>query len=368
MKIALFDPPGNNGDFAGIPGLAAKWSAHMSATFDTGVQRVKDGLAANAGATSQFYNPVTHGLNGPDVTPESAGSITWNGFPRKFLGAGPGAPAHFAAAEAPVLPGQAREQDEYLEWHVIKNAAGKIVSVQFTCEGYDYYQFLGAEAPDVLVALYQKFIDPTVKKADLFSGGKYQRLNKWNTRDGAMHLTQSANALSAEVFLAADASVRRKNAAGIEITSAIPLTKCARFGDEHRNSDPTIGAGVNSFARQGRMITLVNPVGLYIDHLDDTGFRLPDGTPTTGWFQVLRGSAGHTLRAVFAPPAGSTFTVSDVKIGGVAVTFGGQIAQNITMRLTAAASVAQSAHNTPVACAGALVAVAALSQPARGAM
>jgi hypothetical protein len=368
MKIALFDPPGNNKDFDGIPGLAAKWSDHLSKIFDKGVKRVNDALAANPGATSQFYNPVTHGLTGPDVTPESAGTITWNGFPRKFLGAGPGAPAHFAAAEAPILPGQAREQDEYLEWHVIKNAAGKIVSVQFTCEGYDYYQFLGDEAPDVVVALYQKFINPAVKKADLFAGGKYQVLNKWNTRDGAMHLTQSANALSAEVFLAADATVRRKNAAGTEITSAIPLTICARFGDEHRNSDPAIGAGVNGFARQNRMITLANPVGLYIDHLDDSGFRLPDGTPTTGWFQVLRGAAGHTLRAVFAPPAGSPFTVSDVKIGGVAVTFGGQIAQNITMKLTGVASVAQSAHNAPIACAGALMAVAGPSQPTRGGM
>src|SRR4051794_25859336 len=137
MKIALFDPPGNNKDFDGIPGLAAKWSDHLSKIFDKGVKRVNDALAANPAATSQFYNPVTHGLTGPDVTPESAGTITWNGFPRKFLGAGPGAPAHFAAAEAPILPGQAREQDEYLEWHVIENEAGKIVSVQFTCEGYD---------------------------------------------------------------------------------------------------------------------------------------------------------------------------------------------------------------------------------------
>jgi len=366
MKIALFDAPGNNGDFAGNPGLAAKWSAHMSATFDAGVQRVNDALAEAGGGTSQFYNPVTHGLTGPDVTPASAGDITWNGFPRKFLGAGPGAPPNFAAAEAPVVPGQAREQDEYLEWHVTRNPAGKIASVQFTCEGYDYYEFLGTEAPDVLVALYQKFIDPAVKKADLFSGGKYQRLNKWNTRDGAMHLTQSANALSAEVFLAADATVRRKNAAGAEVTSAIPLTICARFGDEDRNSDPTIGAGVNSFARQNRMITLADPVGLYIDQLDESGFRLPDGKPTTGWFTVQRGSAGHPLRAVFAPPAGSVFTVSDVKIGGTAVTFGGQIAQHITMKLTGVASIATPVHNPLVPCAGTSVSASVAASATSG--
>jgi len=353
MKIAQFDPPGNNGDFDGNPGLAAKWNKKMSDDFDSGVQDVNSTLAANGGGTSQFYNPVTHGLTDPDLTPASVGDIPWNGFPRKFLGAGPGAPANFAVAEAPVSPGQARDQDEYLEWHVTKNAAQEIVSVQFTCEGYDYYDFLGKEAPDLLLGLYQKFISPAVKKAELFSGSQYQKLNKWNTHDGAMHLTQSANNLYAEVILAAQATVRRKDSAGVEVTSAIPLTKCASFGDERRNSDPAIGAGVNGFARQGRKITLANPVGLYIDHLDDAAFRLPDGAPTTGWFQVLRGSPGHTLRAVFAPPPGSAFTVSDVTIDTAAVKFGGQIAQHITMRLRGVASVDNTIHNSPVPCVGA---------------
>jgi len=351
MKITQFDPPGNNGDFAGNPTLASKWSARISGYFDQGVQDVTTILAASGG-TVQFYNPVTHGLTGPDVTPASAGNITWNGFPRKFLGSGPGAQPNFAGAEPNVSPGNARVQDEYLEWHVTK-AGGKITSVQFTCEGYDYYEFLGKEAPDLLLKLYQKFISPAIKKTDLFSGTTYNKLNRFNTRDGAMHLTQQANNLFAEVILGAEATVRRKDPAGHEITSAIPLTKCAQFGDEHRNSDPAIGAGVNGFARQGRMITLANPVGLYIDHLDDSGFRLPDGSSPSGWFQILRGTSTHILRAVFAPPAGSPFTVSDVKIGGVPVQFGGQIAQHITMRLTGVASVATTINNAPIACVGA---------------
>ena len=124
-------------------------------------------------------------------------------------------------------PGHARNQDEYLEWHVTRNGAGKLTSVQFTCEGYDYYEFLGREAPDILLSLYQKFISPAVKHADLFSGEQYQKLNRWNTADGAMHLTQQANNLFAEVILAAEATVRRKDAASHEITSAVPLTNCA---------------------------------------------------------------------------------------------------------------------------------------------
>jgi len=352
MKITQFDPPGNNGDFNGNPALAAKWSAHMSKNFDRGVAQVNATLAANGGGTCQFYNPVTHGLTAPDRTPPSMGDIPWNGFPRKFLGAGPGSSPDFAGAEAAVSPGQFRNQDEYLEWHVTKNAAGKITSVEFTCEGYDYYDFLGQEAPGVLVALYKKFI-PGVKEADLFAGNVYQKLNRWNTRDGAMHLTQPANNLFAEVILAAEATVRRKDSAGNEITSAIPLTTCARFGDEDRNSDPAIGAGVNGFARQGRMITLANPVGLYIDHFDDSGFRLPGNLPVTGWFRILRGAPGRILRAVFAPPDGSALTVSDVNIGSKQIEFGGEIAQNITMKLTGVASVANNVHNSPVPCAAA---------------
>jgi hypothetical protein len=347
LKITQFDPPGNNNDFAGNAALASKWSAQMEQNFDQGVSDATNTLTAHGGGTCQFYNPVSHGLTAPDLAPAD---ITWNGFPRKFLGSGPGVLPNFAGAEAPVAIGQARIQDEYLEWHVVKNAAGKITTVQFTCEGYDYYEFLGSEAPDTLVALYQTFINSSITKADLFSGATYNKLNQWNTRDGAMHLTQSANNLFAEVILGAEATVRRKNSSGVEITSADTLCKCAQFGDNRRNSDPAIGAGVNALVRQGRMITLANPVGLFMDHLDDSGFLLPDGSATTGWFQILRGTATHTLRAIFAPPAGSPFTVSDVTIGGVALNFGGQIAQKITMKLTGIASVANTIHNAPIGC------------------
>ncbi len=347
MKIERFDPPATNGDFAGNPGLSDQWSDKMSQNFDEGVKDVNDRLAAAGGGTCQFYNPVTNGLSAPDLAPAD---ITWNGFPRRFLGSGPGVPPDFATAEAPITAGNSRVQDEYLEWHVFKNAAGQITSLQFTCEGYDYYQFLGLQAPDVLLALYQEFISPSVTMADLFSGGGYDILNHWNTSDGAMHLTQQANNLFAEVILGAEATIRRKNSAGVEITSADVLCKCAQFGDNKRNSDPAIGAGVNALARQGRMITLANPVGLYIDHIDDSSFRLPDGSATTGWFQILRGKPGQTLRAIFTPPAESPFTVSDVTIGGVPVKFGGQVAQKITMKLTGVANIAKTIHNAPIAC------------------
>lgn len=351
MKIDHFDPPANNDDFGTDATLKALYSEKMSGIFDDCVDSVTSFLNSLGGGTCQFYNPVTHGRTDPDLAP-ALGDVTWNGFPKRFLTSGPGGTTNFAAAEPALTPGHNRQQDEYLEWHAARDASGKITSVQFTCEGYDYYKFLGKNAPDALVALYKKYISSAVKKEDLFSGGQYDVLNRWNTTDGAMHLTHPANNLFAEVFLAASASVRRKNSSGVEVTASGPLINCAQFGAANRNSDPAIGVAVNGLARQGRMITLANPVGLYIDHMDQAGILLPDGTPATGWFRILRGVAGRTLRAVFEPPAGSPagITVSDLTIGGQAIKFGGQLAQRITMKLTAAASVATGVHNSPVGC------------------
>jgi hypothetical protein len=129
MKITQFDAPGNNGDFAGNLALAAKWSTQMSQYFDQGVSDGSQALTASGGGTPQFYNPLMHGLSSPDVTPPSAGNITWNGFPRRFLGTTPGAGPNFAAAEPTPTAGHRRNQDEYLEWHVTRNNAGKIASV-----------------------------------------------------------------------------------------------------------------------------------------------------------------------------------------------------------------------------------------------
>jgi hypothetical protein len=358
MKITRFDPPGNIDDFGTDDALKARWSAEMSRNFDVGVASVTRFLNTQGGGTCQFYNPVTQGRTDPDL-PLAAGDIPWNGFPKRFLSTGPGQPTQFQAAEPVLAPGENRPQDEYLEWHVTRNAAGKIVSVQFTCEGYDYYEFLGEHAPDKLLELYRQFISPSVQRSDLFNGDTYDRLNRFNTSDGAMHLTHSANNLFAEVFLAASATVRRRNTAGNEITQPIPLIRCGRFGGVDRNSDPTIGAGVNGFARARRMITLANPVGLYIANFDGSGFHLSDGTPAGQFFRVLRGTLPRALRAEYrlSPELEAQgLTVSDVFIGGNPITFGGQIAQRITMKLTGVASVAQTVNNTPTGC-GAVSAV-----------
>src|SRR5262249_30737004 len=157
---------------------------------------------------------------------------------------------------------------------------------------------------------------------------------KWNTQFGAMHLTHPANNLFAEVFLAASATVRRQQN-GVELTADIPLTRCGDFGDFKRNSDPAIGAGVNGFAREGRHVTLANPVGLYMASFNGSGLTL-DRHPAGGLFKVVRGAFPLALRAVYELPpnlAAQGLTVSDVKISGTNIKFGGQLAERITMHL-----------------------------------
>lgn len=353
MKIDHFDPPGNIDDFGDDAGLKQQWSSEMSGIFDDSIALVTRFLQDRGGGSCQFYNPVTHGRDNPDLAP-SLGDIPWNGFPKRF-GATPPHPTNFAAAEPKRSPGQARLQDEYLEWHVNRNAADRIVSIHFTCEAWDYFEFLAERAPDKVVTLYQKFITPPINqaqlKSDLLPGGTYDRLNKWNTALGAMHLTHSANNLGAEVFLGASATVRRKEN-GIELTQSIPLIQCARYGNDKRNSDPNIGIAVNDLAREKRMITLANPVGLYMSSFDSDGITL-NGNPAGGFFQVVRGAFPRALRAVFELPAAEVAagnTVSDVMIGGHALEFGGQLAERITMHLFGIASVDQPVNNSPVGC------------------
>lgn len=349
MKVHRFDPPGNNDDFGSDINVRDAWTKWMSHQLDVAAASVQAYLDDHGGGTCQFYNPLTHPVTTPDL-PLAAGDVPWNGFPKRYASAGPGQPPKYAEAEAPIQAGENRKQDEYLEWFVNKRD-GKIISVHFTCEAYDYFQFLGRYARPKLVELYKTWIGPQVEPADLFSNGEYDTLNKWNTQFGAMHLSHPANNLYAEVFLAASATVRRQQN-GAELTADIPLCTCSSYGSYKRNSDPAIGAGVNGLARQGRRITLANPVGLYMNSFNGSGLTI-NGQPAGGttFFKVVRGAFPYGLRAVYELPADLAdqgLTVSDVKIGGTPIKFGGQLAERITMHIVGVASVAQDVHNVPV--------------------
>jgi hypothetical protein len=355
--IPAFDPPANVNDMSPLQRQA--WHETLSSWFDINIAAIGGTSGPNR---SQFYNPAEEATDPPSIS-ETDGSITWQGFPKaleNLFGAG----TEQTWRKAEELSGSAaqpfRPQDEYLEWRTDRNAADMITRVTFTCEPPEYWEALaegyplgydgprshaGAGDHAKVLALYRQLVGQQVQEADLFPGGVYHARNRWNTTDGIVHLTQPANTLGAEINLAAQATVLRKNAAGPIVTENA-LIKCSGFGDVERASDPHIGFVVNQLAAQGFSLTLLNPPGLYIHRLDTLGWtkpgpgntRLPTGDE---FWKIVRGTPSRTLRAVYEVPAGvlrpdgQQMTVSDIQIGGVAIRFGGQIAKKIAMKLVA---------------------------------
>lgn len=313
--LPQFDPPAFLDDFT-APQKDA-WSQFISDDID-------QEIATWPG--NRFYNPTK-----TDTTPDAQTAvIRWTGFPRNVLISSPNDRARWTMADS------SRDlQDEYCEWSVQRNAAGKILSVTFTCEGPEYWRFLAQVNPQLVVQLYQQHISQQVVASDLFtSTGQYRPRNKWNnsTTTGAMHLIQGANTLLAEINIAVRSTiVRRIN--GALLTDAQDLINCGRYGDPDRFSDPTIGASVNELARQDAAVTIANPVALYIDDLDTNGWAAPGGTDPKSLWKITRGTASHAVRAVYAAPAGAGFTVSDITINGIPIEFGAQIADRITIKV-----------------------------------
>lgn len=359
MAAPLFRPPGDLTDFDGIPHQREAWDATMTTFFLQAIQRAEQEVGAGK---AQIFDAV-HALPQPSLT---EATIIWNGFPKTLLDGNTHEQALQLAEQLLSfrLGGrtvQARPQDEYLEWHATRDTSGRITAVDFTCEGPEYWTALahgypdsvqpGAGAPpakgdlDAVVELYRKFVSPSVQKQDLLHNGSYDPYNAWNTQQGAMHLTHPSNSLQAEVFLAGDASVlREKNGQLIEDDDE--LIRCAQYGVPTRSSDPTIGGSVNGLARTGALVSLAEPVGLYIDSLDTTGWTRPDGSPVGDYWTILRGSPTAVVRARYEVPASEGFAVGDIQIGGEPIALPGQVAEAISMKLTGVAG-EQGQHAAP---------------------
>jgi hypothetical protein len=345
-------PPGKLEDFT-QPGSATQWSALLSGLFDDAVAATQAYLK---GAPSQFFNPAQGTPNAPD---SAELPIVWPGFPRRLENSNLPPEEQLRRAEAIPTSGTAigryKYQDEYLEWYVTLDPdSNKISRIDFTCEGPEYWDFLAQTEPDVLLKLYRTHISPKVQPSELIVGGQYHALNVWNTIRGAMHLIQPANSLNAEIRIAADATILRKNADGTLKTDAQDLINCAHYGVAERASDPHIGDLVNGLARQGYVLSIKDPVGLYMSRPRLAGFTTPDGKPLAqDWFTITRGSENYILRGVFAPPKGSAFAVGDVTIGGVPLKYGGQVAKVVNMGLTGVAFGKGSIHSPAFPCVAA---------------
>jgi hypothetical protein len=373
----IFDPPANLTDFEAIPEQPEAWHALVSALTDAAIERAENLVGRGH---CQYYNPAARDPGGQ----LAERVITWNGFPKTLYEDRTEPEAWQAAEELAQFRYRgrnvkARRQDEYLEWFSHRDGDGRIVAVDFTCEGPEYWHSLAEgypdsvepEAgwpaasgdPDALVDLYRRHVSANVGRDDLFAGGRYNPYNAWNTERGAMHLTHPSNTLSAEIFLAGDATVLRERE-GQVLEDDDELIECAAYGDPARASDPTIGGAVNSLARAGALITLKNPVGLYIDSLDTTGWTKPDGSEVGDYWQVVRGTPEATVRARYEVPESEGFAVGDIQIGGEPIRWAGQIAERITMKLAGQAAELGSHRAQPVGCEATPAGLAAPSHPA----
>jgi hypothetical protein len=108
---------------------------------------------------SQFYHPLVTSTDEPHDEP----CIDWPAFPKLVKDRFPGnAKQAFDAAEGTPTKRE-RFQDEYLEWHVVRNSQNKITRVSFTCETTQYYDFLARTDPDALLEIYRSLVDPAHK-------------------------------------------------------------------------------------------------------------------------------------------------------------------------------------------------------------
>ncbi|KAK1676264.1 hypothetical protein BDP55DRAFT_693485 [Colletotrichum godetiae] len=198
--------------------------------------------------------------------------------------------------------------DEYLEWST-KRVDGDVKIVSFTCEGPEYWEELAKYNPiltetpienpatqehernNKILDIYKK-LNPDfaneIKGDHLVDDkGKYNIYNRWNghTNTGTIaHLIQINNSLSAEIDIAAQATVTRTDLVyGEPITNMITLCgDGSAYGNPGRNSDPTIGAAVNEVCRLARdrvcpfpvTISVKDPVALYMYDADFSSFLL----------------------------------------------------------------------------------------------
>lgn len=348
-------------------------------------QWIADGVAPDASVPAWYDS-----LNPPSGTAPQTAAPPWQGMPRISLvlngndvlraaqtiehpvefGSGPDPllvkeDPFLDSSGQPVHGFKYRPQDEYLEWACQRDPDGVVREIWFTCEGPEYWNMIADSDWNLLVNLYAGILNvsaqsidqsklrfsQTLTRKEAFAGGaqrtfpanSYNPYNDYNIA-GAVHLTQGANTLGAEINLAMSGSLIWGNPPK---TTDPELICCARYGSPNRFSDPTIGKEVNDLARQRMFVTLRDPIGLYIASISANNFTDWNGNPIpdlSSYFVPTRKSDDGSLilRAVFKVPAGVMKNGTQARVGdlnylGRPIVTGGQVAHAITMHLFAQA-------------------------------
>jgi hypothetical protein len=388
--IERFNPPAFLPDFDRVPGLADEWSQALCDWFDSAIDDQCYGAFRQHGvhgAKAQFFNPLKYRPQGKILEQP----VVWNAFPKTMLrqcsydfkcamrGADKTFPLSGWISDPSHRGLSYRPGSEYCEWRVTRDPASKkIQKITFTSEPPEYWRALFGGSiqysqfrasvfhgdPKVVLSLYHELVSHKVKLDDLrakkkiagngsfpdIQQGEYNPFNKWNTTDGIVHLTEPSNSILAEISLAAAATILRKDSRDRLLVQPEELICCAGYGNQNANSDPTIGATVNALARLGARVTFKDPVGVYMDHIDLAGWTAPKDEEVSNFVRFTRGEQGMFTRLEIEVPHGK-FQVGDLRIGGVPISHGGQVAECITVKLVGVAAELQSLHNPPLSCA-----------------
>jgi hypothetical protein len=306
-----------------------EWNEAISAIFSRQIALAarEDG---RPGGGAWLFDPIATGVTGT-----SEADITWTAFPKRISDGAPTPRAGWQRAD-----GNRDEQEEYCEWEVERDPTlqNRIVRATFTCETEDYYRFLARQAPDLLLRLYRTHVSQQVQTSDLLVDGEYDPQNSWNypqngrARGSLMHMAQANNSFEAAVNLTGIASWPRVDQQGNPIIGEQALIACRPFGDSRRHSDPHIGSEINTLVRAGTEVSFADPIGLYIDDVDQSDWETPDGSDPAAWVRLARGTEQHKLRLVFESP-NPAHLLGEVRIGGELIEFGSQIAEKLQIRI-----------------------------------
>ena len=422
-QLTRFTTPACNNDFPDDPAayerLAQLWSQNVDGF-------TRQAIAGNPWTSA--YQAQQTGYYNPLVTPIPANSaavdVTWIAFPNRviqYLGQNQQPPNPYNLPQEQLNPlvdsgelgkypipttrcpqadwkggtepygpyGPRGWLDEYCEFSTTRDANGKIVRIDFTCENPEYYQTLWRISPQRVADVFQstlnagvpaarqikvtiqdlQLVDPTTKQPVIDpQTGKpaYNPLNKWNYgttsirtgsasafTGGAMHLTATPNTLQTEIGLGAGATVQRSKGN----TDPQALICCGQYGQNYRDSDPHIGQTINLAVGAGFNLSLADPPGLYIQMPSFAQFalpndpKLPKGAKPSDCWQIIRGSerlidpitnapfpGSFILHAAFQLPqswidAGVSFTVGDITIAGAPIQYASQVMATIEIAL-----------------------------------
>jgi hypothetical protein len=310
-------------------------------------------IAGYVGRALKWYGAVPHLRGEPDSQMAEVTGVDWTGYPLRV--------AECLSSREQALRlldwtgsrigGPRSLQEEYLEWRVVRDEATEAIRrVEFTTELADYWSELAAYAPERVRQLVAAFsgqasvpakeiyglLDPFAngvtpeQRRDAFKEQMLHRTrhNQYNNGEKAIcFMAQASNTLLALVAIAVAGAVRRvtrdrssKQWRSMTANEAIPQMSNAAVAG--RGSDPVLVERLGRLAFEDRPIAFDDPLGVYIQGVEHTRLRDPDGAPVpSAWFTFSRGvgpaeardARSRYQRLCFEVPTEAGYAISDLQ-------------------------------------------------------